>query len=192
MYGAFRAGTKWISVSMTTWHGITMYAPLTPEHYAIPGAQRCVFRIMQEHGDTQAWNLYWLSKPETDCLLMQRDGWFQHYHSFSERQTRAFYAALDTEVINRLTLASVVALPPREAIPLLQVAQLDKTDFYTLYAGEGGGEGWRQVMLGRLFVAARVVDNRQLATDPAKADVVWIDFHTRHPTLKNGTRHHRL
>jgi hypothetical protein len=176
---------------MTTWHGITMYAPLTPEHYAIPGAKRCVFRIMQEHGDTQAWNLYWLSKPETDCLLMKHEGWFQHYHSFSERQTRAFYASLDTQVINRLTLAAIMALPACEAIPLLQAAQLEKTDFYTLYDGEGGGERWRQIMLGRLFVAARVADDRQ-ATDTVDADVVWIDFHTRHPTLKNGTRHRRI
>ncbi|MEC5385570.1 hypothetical protein VVD49_07530 [Uliginosibacterium sp. H3] len=177
-------------MSMTTWNGIAMYAPQTPEHYLIPGAQRCVFRIMQEHGDTQAWNLYWLSKPETDHLLTQRDGWFQHYHSFNERQTRAFYAALDTQVYNRLTLAAVVALPPREAIPLLQAAQLDKTEFYALYDGEGGGEAWRQVMLGRLFVAARSADERQHAENPA--DVVWIDFHTRHPTLKNGTRHQRV
>jgi hypothetical protein len=176
---------------MTTWHGITMYAPLTPEHYAIPGAKRCVFRIMQEHGDTQAWNLYWLSKPETDYLLMEHEGWFHHYHSFNERQTRAFYAALDTQVINRLTLAAVVALPARQAIPLLQAAQLAKTEFYDLYEGEGGGEGWRQVMLGRLFVAARVADDKHPAHE-ADADVVWIDFHTRHPTLKNGTRHHRL
>jgi hypothetical protein len=179
---------------MTTWYGITMYAPLTPEHYAIPGTQRCVFRIMQEHGDTQAWNLYWLSKPETDRLLMQGDSWFHHYHSFNEAQTLAFYAALDTEVINRLTLASVVALPPREALPLLQAAQLEKTAFYKLWEGEGGGEGWRQTMLGRLFVAARVTDDLHLATESASdtnAEVVWIDFHTRHPTLKNGTRHRR-
>lgn len=191
MYGAFRAGAKWISVIMTIWHGITMYAPLTPEHYAIPGAQRCVFRIMQEHGDTQAWNLYWLSKPETDCLLTQHEGWFHHYHSFNEQQTRAFYAALDTEVINRLTLSSVVALPPREAIPLLQAAQLEKTAFYAML-GESGGERWRQTMLGRLFGAARQTDNRHLAQDAAGADVVWIDFHTRHPTLKNGTRNRSL
>lgn len=168
-----------------------MYAPLTPEHYTIPGAQRCVFRIMQEHGDTQAWNLYWLSRPETDYLLMRREGWFRHYRSFTEQQTRAFYAALDTQVINRLTLASVVALPPREAIPLLQAAELDKTDFYTLYDQEGGGESWRQTMLGRLFTAARVGDDRHLAHGSAAADVIWIDFHTRHPTLKNGTRHQR-
>ena len=191
MYGASCAGAKWESVSMTTWHGITMYAPHTPEHYAIQGARRCVFRIMQEHGDTQAWNLYWLSKPETDHLLSSHESWFHHYHSFSEQQTRAFYAALDTEVINRLTLASVVALPPREAIPLLQVAQLDKTNFYALYEGEGGGEGWRQIMLGRLFVAARTADNKHLVEDSADADVIWIDFHTLHPTLKNGTRHCR-
>ena len=188
MYGAFRAGAKWISVSMTTWHGITMYAPLTPEHYAIPGTQRCVFRIMQEHGDTQAWNLYWLSKPETDHLLLQREGWFHHYHSFNEQQTLAFYAALDTEVINRLTLASVLALPAREAMSLLQAAQLEKTRFYDMF----GGEAWRQTMLGRLFVAARIADDKHLAADAADADIVWIDFHTRHPTLKNGTRHRRL
>ncbi|HSD39881.1 MAG TPA: hypothetical protein VLC92_20420 [Rhodocyclaceae bacterium] len=188
MYGAFRADHKWVSVSMTTWHGITMYAPLTPEHYIIPGTQHCVLRVMQEHGDTQAWNLYWLSKPETDRLLMQREGWFRDHRSVNEDQTRAFYAALDTQVFNRLTLAAIVALPPRKAIPLLQVAQLDKTEFYALC----GGEAWRQVMLGRLFVAARIADDRQFATAPTNADVVWIDFHTRHPTLKNGTRHHHV
>jgi hypothetical protein len=171
---------------MTTWHGIAMYAPLTPEHYAIPGTQRCVFRIMQEHGDTQAWNLYWLSRPETDWLLMQREGWFHHYHSLNEEQTLAFYAALDTQVFNRLSLAAIVGLPPRQAIPLLQIAKLEKTRFYALH----GGESWRQTMLGRLFVAARVNDTPVLAADSADAEVVWIDFHTRHPTLKNGTRNH--
>ena len=195
MFSASRAGAKWESVIMTTWHGITMYAPLTPEHYAIPGTQRCVFRIMQEHGDTQAWNLYWLSKPETDCLLAERDAWFQHYHSFNEQQTRAFYAALDTEVINRLTLASVVALPPREAMALLRVAQLEKTDFYALAGGDGGGEAWRQTMLGRLFVASRRATDLHAAEgehETPKADVVWIDFHRRHSPLKNGTRDSHL
>ncbi|GAB4063106.1 hypothetical protein GCM10028811_34870 [Uliginosibacterium sediminicola] len=170
---------------MVLWNGCPMYAPLTPEYYAIPGTQRCVFRIMQERGDTQAWNLYWLSKPETDCLLLRHDEWFQHYQSLSPDQTLAFYEALDTEVINRLSLASVVALPPRQAIPLLAAARLERTRFYALF----GGEVWRHTMLGRLFLAARLEDSHSSKPETA-ADIVWIDFHTRHPTLKNGTLHH--
>lgn len=169
---------------MVLWNGIPMYAPLTPEYYAIPGAQRCVFRIMQDQGDTQAWNLYWLTKPETDCLLIRREDWFNHYHSFSEAQTEAFYEALDTEVSHRLTLASVVALPAREAIPLMASARLDKTRFHDLF----GGETWRQTMLGRLFLAARLERDHLPAPETA-AQVVWIDFHTRHHGLLNGTQH---
>ncbi|MFT3735676.1 MAG: hypothetical protein QM776_11730 [Rhodocyclaceae bacterium] len=169
---------------MVLWNGIPMYAPLTPEYYAIPGAQRCVFRIMQDQGDTQAWNLYWLSKPETDNLLVRKDEWFNYYHSLSETQTEAFYEALDTEVSQRLTLASVVALAPREAIHLLANAQLQKTRFYHLF----GGEAWRQTMMGRLFLAARL-ERDHLPPPTEQADVVWIDFHTRHHGLRNGTQH---
>jgi len=173
---------------MVMWNGIPMYAPLTPEHYAISETQRCVFRIMQAHGDTHAWNLYWLSKPESDFLITRRDNWFNFYHSMDPEQTEAFYIALDTEVINRLTLASVVALPPREAIPLIRAANLQRTRFYELF----GGEAWRTTMLGRLFLAARLDSGEQSIDTEHHAEVVWIDFHNHHPTLKNGTRHGRL
>lgn len=170
---------------MSLWNGTVMHAPMTPEYYTLPGARRCVFRVMQECGDTHAWNLYWLSKPETDLLLTRRDTWFQFYQSLSQDETEAFYEALDTEVIQRLTLASVVSRPPREAIPLLRAARLEKTRFYDM----NGGERWRQTMLGRLFLAARLHDLGKDMPAEHEADVVWIDFHTRHPTLKNGTRH---
>lgn len=161
---------------MQFWNGVAMYAPLPPEHYAIPGTQHCIFRLMQQQGDTQAWNLYWLSHPATDYMLSARSSWFHHYQSLTSEQTEAFYAALDTVVFNRLTLATLVSQPPREAIRLLERAHLERCRFYTLF----GGERWRQAMLGRLFLAAR--RNREPAAPPPArdADVVWLDAFARH------------
>ena len=170
---------------MSQWNGTVMYAPLTPEHYAIPGATHCVFRVMQESGDTHAWNLYWLSRPDTDLLLTRRLNWFHHFRSLSTDETEAFYEALDTEVCARLTLAALVALPAREALALLPRARLERTRFYSM----AGAERWRQTMLGRLFLAARLEEPEHTMPAEHNASIVWIDFHTRHPTLKNGTHH---
>lgn len=156
---------------MQFWNGVVMYAPHTPDQYAIPGMQHCIFRLMQQHGDTQAWNLYWLSKPETDALLAHRSIWFRYYDSLTPAQTEAFYRALDTPVVNRLTLATVVAQPPREAIRLIERAHLENTPFYAM----ADGEAWRQLMLGRLFNAARRCDE-QMPMDNRNAEVVRVDF----------------
>lgn len=137
---------------MRFWHGVVMYAPQTPDFYAIPGVENCVFRLMQRHGDVQAWNLYWLSKPGIDMIPICREVWDQHYRPFDGEETRAFYEALDTPVFQHLTLATIVAQPPCEAIRLLRHAHLERTRFYQLF----GGEEWRETLLGRLFLAERL------------------------------------
>ena len=137
---------------MRLWNGIVMYAPRTPDYYALPDMEHCIFRLMHKYGDAQAWNLYWLSHPQTDLIPLHRNDWHDHFESFSGEETRAFYEALETPVLNRMTLASIVARPPREAIRLLAAADLAKTRFYQLM----GGEAWRSTMLGRLFLAERV------------------------------------
>ncbi|MDQ8022593.1 MAG: hypothetical protein REI94_12200 [Moraxellaceae bacterium] len=156
---------------MQHWNGVIMYAPHTPDRYAIPGMTHCIFRLMHQHGDTQAWNLYWLSKPQTDSLLAHRNNWFRHYDSLSPEQTEAFYEALDAVVLNTMTLATVVAQPPREAMRLLERARLDRTRFYTM----AGGEAWRTLMMGRLFTAARNSGDSR-AMPGRNADVVTLDF----------------
>lgn len=137
---------------MRFWNGIVMYAPQTPDHYAIPGARHCVFRLMHRHGDVQAWNLYWLTKPGIDMIPLSDQNWYEHYSPFNTEETQAFYEALDTPVFQHLTLASIVAQAPREALRLLRQARLEKTRFYQIF----GGEQWRETLLGRLFLAERL------------------------------------
>lgn len=137
---------------MRFWNGIVMYAPQPPDFYSIPAQDQCIFRLLQQQGDTQAWNLYWLSQPQTDLIPLHRMDWRRHYKAFSAAQTQAFYAALDSVVLNGLTLATVVAQPPRDALRLITRAHLERTPFYVL----ADGEVWRQVMLGRLFLAERI------------------------------------
>jgi len=141
---------------MRFWNGVVMYAPRTPDYYAIPGSNHCVFRLMHKHGDVQAWNLYWLTKPTVDLVPMYRENWHEYYRSFNGEETRAFYEALDTAVLNHLTLATLMAQPPREAIRLLQRARLERTHFYHL----AGQEYWRETMHGRLFLAERLSQPR--------------------------------
>lgn len=141
---------------MRFWNGVVMYAPRTPDYYAIPGADHCVFRLIQKHGDVQAWNLYWLTKPSIDLIPVYRENWHEYYMPFSGDETRAFYEALDKAVYNHLTLATIVAQPPQEAIRLLRKAHLERTKFYHL----AGGEDWRETMLGRLFLAERLAEPR--------------------------------
>jgi len=151
---------------MRFWNGVVMYSPRTPDYYAIPGTDHCVFRLMHKHGDVQAWNLYWLTKPGIDLVPIYADSWHDYYHPFTGEETRSFYEALDTPVLNNLTLATIVAQPPREAIRLLSMAQLENTRFYQY----SGGEQWRATMLGRLFLAERLAGPE--VTRPQEADVV--------------------
>lgn len=153
---------------MRFWNGVIMYAPRTPDCYAIPGAEQCVFRLMHKHGDVQAWNLYWLSKPGVDLVPDQPESWHEVYAPFSMDEVRAFYDALDANVLNHLSLATIVAQPPREAMRLLRQANLQKTRFYQMF----GGEQWRETMLGRLFLADRLNEARRQATQVAEV----IDF----------------
>ena len=39
---------------MRLWNGIVMYAPRTPDYYALPDMEHCIFRLMHKYGDTQA------------------------------------------------------------------------------------------------------------------------------------------
>ncbi|HEX5126433.1 MAG TPA: hypothetical protein VFW00_06810 [Rhodocyclaceae bacterium] len=165
---------------MQLWNGVVMYAPQAPEHYAIPGAENCIFRLMQTQGDTQAWNLYWLTQPDADFMISHRSTWFRYYKSLDSAQTEAFYKALDTVVVSRLTLATVVSQAPREAMRLLARAHLERTDFYHLY----GGEEWRRTMLGRLFVATR--RNESAVPQTCNAEIVWIDFLANRYPLKTA------
>lgn len=158
-----------------------MYAPHTPERYAIPGASHCIFRLMQGQGDAQAWNLYWLSRADTDFMLSHSSSWFQHFRSLSPEQTEAFYAALDTPVVGRLTLATVVSQPPFEAMRLLRSAQLERCAYFDL----ADGELWRQTMLGRLFLAQRQ-HSAAPAASAQDADVIWIDFVRHSQPLKTA------
>lgn len=137
---------------MRFWNGVVMYSPRTPDYYAIPGSDHCVFRLMHKHGDVQAWNLYWLTKPGIDMVPIYANEWHRYYQPFTGEETRAFYEALDTPILNHLTLATIVAQPPREAIRLLRRATLENTRFYHYM----GGEEWRETMLGRLFLAERL------------------------------------
>jgi hypothetical protein len=137
---------------MRLWNGMILYAPRTPEYYAIPGYSHCMFRVMQKHGDVQAWNLFWLTRPGIDLIPLKQDNWRTCFTPFTEDEVRAFYAALDTSVINKLPLSHIMAQPPREALRLLKQAKLENTDFYHL----AGGEQWRETMLGRLFLAERL------------------------------------
>lgn len=162
---------------MRFWNGIVMYAPKSPEFYAIPTAGLCIFRLMHMHGDTQAWNLYWLTTPQTDQIPLHREEWHRYYESFSVAQTKAFYEALDTVVYNRLTLATLVSQAPREARRLIARARLDRTRFYAL----SGGEDWRQIMLGRLFLAERSSEGR--AAGALAGEVTVVDFATRSRSL---------
>jgi hypothetical protein len=155
---------------MRLWNSIVMYAPRAPDYYALPDTEHCIFRLMHKYGDTQAWNLYWLSQPQTDLIPLHRADWHKHYQSFTGAQTRAFYEALDTPVLNQMTLATIMIRQPREAIRLLLVAHLENTKLYKML----GGEEWRSLMLGRLFLAERLN-----ATRPPQAEegqVVVADF----------------
>jgi hypothetical protein len=71
-------------------------------------------------------------------------------------------------VFNHLTLATIVAQPPKEAIRLLQQAHLERTRFYQL----AGKEAWRETLLGRLFLAERLAEPRR--RQDCNADV--LDF----------------
>jgi hypothetical protein len=155
---------------MRLWNGTVMYAPRTPDYYALPEMDHCIFRVMHKFADVQAWNLYWLSQPQTDLIPLHKTDWHEHYQSFSAPQTRAFYEALDRPVLNKMPLASIVTRPPREAMRLLARADLASIRFYALM----GGEAWREIMLGRLFLAERLD-----AIKPGKSsrgDVVVADF----------------
>jgi len=155
---------------MRLWNGIVMYAPRTPDYYALPDMEHCIFRLMHKYGDTQAWNLYWLSHPQTDLIPLHRNDWHAYFASFSGDETRAFYEALETPVLNRMKLSAIMARPPREAIRLLTGADLAKTRFYHLM----GGEAWRATLLGRLFLAERV---GSLNNSPATTgEIVTADF----------------
>lgn len=156
---------------MKFWNGSVMYAPRSPEYYAIPGTEHCIFRLMYKYQDTIAWNLYWLTKPQTDLIPVHSEHWHQYYESFSGEETRSFYDALDTLVLNRMTLATIMAQPAREAMRLLAMAKLERTRFYHL----AGGEAWRSTMLGRLFLAERLSDTHS-EQDKGGGDVVVADF----------------
>ena len=158
-----------------------MYAPLAPEHYIIPDATHCIFRLMQSQGDAQAWNLYWISHPCTDAMIEDKSNWFHRYRSLSAEETEAFYLALDTVVLGRLTLATIVSHEPMEARRLLGEAHLARTAFYHLF----GGEAWRQTMLGRLFLATRR-SNESAFTPTRDAEVIWIDFVRRNVPRKTA------
>lgn len=155
---------------MRLWNDIVMYAPCTPDYYALPDMEHCIFRLMHKFGDAQAWNLYWLSQPQTDLIPLHRPDWRAHYQSLSGPQTRAFYEALETAVLNRMTLASIMSQPPREAIRLLHAAHLENTRFYHLF----GGEAWRNTMLGRLFLTERLSTKGAQGDD--RGEVVIADF----------------
>lgn len=155
---------------MKFWNGSVMYAPRSPEYYAIPGTEHCIFRLMAKYQDTLAWNLYWLTKPQTDLIPLHADTWHQYYESFSGEETRAFYDALETPVLNRMTLATIMAQPAREAMRLLARARLENTRFYHL----AGGEAWRATLLGRLFLAERLGDTH--GEQERGGEVVLADF----------------
>lgn len=172
---------------MRFWNGVVMYAPRTPDYYAIPGTGHCVFRLIHKHGDVQAWNLYWLTKPAIDLIPAHPEHWHAYYQPFSGDETRAFYEALDTAVFNHLTLATIVAQPPREAIRLLRLARLERTRFYAL----AGGEVWRETLLGRLFLAERLAEPRRrqdrnadvldFSRDQMRRDAARADTPTKRP-----------
>lgn len=155
---------------MKFWNGSIMYAPRSPEFYSIPGTEHCIFRLMYKYQDTVAWNLYWLSKPQTDQIPAHPHDWHRYYESFSPEETRAFYDALETSVFNRMTLGSIMSQPPREAMRLLRLARLGETRFYHL----AGGEAWRALLLGRLFLAERLGDTQRVRGEGGK--VVHVDF----------------
>ncbi|MEN3110474.1 hypothetical protein ACFONG_09860 [Uliginosibacterium paludis] len=155
---------------MKYWNGSIMYAPRSPDYYAIPGTGHCIFRLMHKYEDGIAWNLYWLSKPQTDLIPVHPDDWHRHYEAFSAEETRAFYDALDVRVLNQMTLATIMSQPPREARRLLKRARLERTRFYHM----AGGELWRATMLGRLFLAERLVDTKREAG--TGGNVVVADF----------------
>lgn len=156
---------------MRFWNGIVMYAPRTPDYYALPGTGQCIFRLMHKYQDTIAWNLYWLSKPQTDLIPDDREHWQRYHQPYDGRETRAFYDALETTVLNRMTLGSILSQPPREAIRLLRRADLAHCSFYLI----AGGEAWRETLIGRLFLAARLADNRE-RREVADGVVVVADF----------------
>lgn len=156
---------------MKFWNGTVMFAPRSPDYYAIPGTEHCIFRLMYKYQDTLAWNLYWLTKPQTDLIPIHPNDWHQYYESFSGEETRAFYDALDTVVLNHMTLATIMAQPARKALRLLAAARLERTRFYHL----AGGEAWRSTLLGRLFLAERLSDTH--GSDQGNGgEVVVADF----------------
>jgi hypothetical protein len=169
---------------MRLWNGTVMYAPRTPDYYALPGVEQCVFRVMQKFEDAQAWNLYWLSHPETDLIPVRAESWRDHYHPLNNKQTRAFYEALETPVLNKMTLSSIITRAPRDAMRLLARADLAKTRLYELM----GGETWREMMLGRLFLAERLDSPK--AKSRATGDVVVADF-ILHRYARLGSHHYK-
>lgn len=171
---------------MKYWNGSIMYAPRSPDYYTIPGTEHCIFRLMQKYQDTIAWNLYWLTKPQTDLIPVHADDWHQFYESFSAEETRAFYDALDTCVINQMTLATIMSQPPHEAMRLLGIAKLEATRFYHL----AGGEHWRATMMGRLFLAERLGDTH---SEPGRGgNVVVADFVLQRYTLPGSSEYKQI
>ncbi|MDO6386089.1 MULTISPECIES: hypothetical protein [unclassified Uliginosibacterium] len=171
---------------MKFWNGSLMYAPRSPEYYAIPGTEHCIFRLMYKYQDAVAWNLYWLTKPQTDLIPLHPQDWHRYYESFSGQETRAFYDALDTVVLNSMTLATIMARPPREAIRLLRGAHLERTRFYQL----AGGEAWRSTLLGRLFLAERLSDSHNSSGNAG--NVVLADFILHRYTRPGSTEYKQI
>jgi len=170
---------------MRLWNGTVMYAPRTPDYYALPDMEHCIFRVMQKYLDVQAWNLYWLSQPQTDLIPLNRDNWRDYYHSFNGIQTRAFYQALETRVLNQMTLANIMSQPALKAIRLLDKANLDQTLFYDMV----GGEGWREMMLGRLFLSERL-NSMKLSSEPLRGEVLHTDF-ILHRYVRQGSHEYK-
>jgi hypothetical protein len=170
---------------MKLWNGTVMYAPRTPDYYALPDMEHCIFRVMHKYNDAQAWNLYWLSQPQTDLIPLNRDNWREYYQSFNGIQTRAFYQALETRVLNQMTLANIMACPPREAIRLLGRAHLSRTVFYDMI----GGEAWREQMLGRLFLSERL-STMQPTRESGHGEVVHADF-ILHRYVRQGSHEYK-
>lgn len=63
-----------------------VYSPHPPDHYFIPGLDRCEVRMVnQEHPTPVIWNLLWMSYPKVDNLVgASPTGWFLNYRSFPE------------------------------------------------------------------------------------------------------------
>ncbi len=171
---------------MKYWNGSIMYAPRSPDYDAIPGTGHCIFRLMHKYEDCIAWNLYWLSKPQTDLIPAHPEDWFRHYEAFSAEETRAFYDALEVRVLNEMTLATIVSQPPREARRLLGRASLEKTRFYHF----AGGEAWRATMMGRLFLAERLIDTKR--ETGASGNVVVADCVLQRYTVAGSSEYKQI